>query len=227
MAAVSAVTFDAATVAEAARRVRDRIAAAGGDPSSVAIVAVTKGFGIEAVQAAVAAGLVACGENYGQELVAKANDPGAPDAVSWHFLGKVQRNKVRAMAPHVALWQGVDRVAAGEAIQRAAPGAAVLVQVNLTGDATRNGCGWDDVAGLVERLRGLGLDARGLMGVAGLEGAASQFARLAALGRRLGLRELSMGMSGDLEDAVRAGTTMVRVGTALFGARPGGAEARR
>ena len=207
--------------------VRARVASTGRDPADVSIVAMTKGFGADAVEAAVAAGLVDCGENYAQALLAKVDE--APAETRWHFLGPIQRNKVKALAPHVAVWQGIDRDAAAEAVARHQPGAAVLVQVNLADDPARPGCGWDGAPALVERSRELDLDVRGLMGVASpdLERARQQFRRLAALARDLELAELSMGMTGDLEVALEEGATMIRIGTALFGARPGTSPARR
>lgn len=214
-------------VTAALAEVRDRIEASGRPPGEVRIVAVTKGFGVDAVLAAHDAGLVDCGENYAQSLLDKVDE--APSATRWHFLGPVQRNKVKALAPHVALWQGIDREAAGAEVARRAPGARVLVQVNLTGAPGRPGCGWSDAPALVDRLRELGLDVQGLMGVAGRDRdeARQQFRRLAALAGRLGLPERSMGMSGDLEVAVQEGATTVRIGTALFGARPGTVQVRR
>jgi len=114
-----------ASVATNLARVRARIEAAGGDLAAVTIVAVTKGFGPDAVRAALGAGLDDLGDNYAQELLAKraAVGPGA----HWHFLGPVQRNKVGALAPAVDWWHSVDRVAVGEAIARHRPGARVLV----------------------------------------------------------------------------------------------------
>lgn len=214
------------SVQDRVEQVRARIAAAGRRPDDVAIVAVTKGFGPNAVEAAVAAGLHDCGENYAQELLAKAAATGAV-GVRWHFMGPVQRNKVAALAAHVALWQGVDRIAAAAEIARRAPGARVLVQVNLSGDPARPGSEWGEAPALVEEAVDLGLEVGGLMGVAGRKGAREQFRRLAALATRLGLTEVSMGMSGDFEVAVQEGSTMVRIGTALFGARPGAAQVRR
>ena len=206
-----------ATLADRVAGVRARIAdAAGGRP--VTLVAVTKGFGRDTVAAARAAGLDDLGESYAQELVAKAGAIG--DGGRWHFLGAVQRRKVRVLAPFVHLWQSVDRVEAGREIARHAPGAAVLVQVNVTGLRNRNGCTWDEAPALVDDLRRLGLDVRGLMAVADRDDPRPQFHRLADLGRRLGLPELSIGMSGDLDVAVEEGSTMVRVGEALFGPRP-------
>lgn len=203
--------------------VRARIAAAAGRP--VALVAVTKGMGPAAVTAARQAGLDDLGENYGQELLRKA--PAAPSGTRWHFLGAVQRRKVRDLAPVVALWQSVDSLPGGLAIARHAPGARVLVQVNLTGDPRRRGCGFAEAPALVDELRHAGLDVAGLMGVGPPDDPRPGFRHLALLGRRLGLAELSMGMSGDYEAAVAEGSTMVRLGTALFGPRSAPADLRR
>ena len=207
-------------MSEAAVAVRARIASTGRDPDGVMLVAVTKGHGVEAVRAAVDAGLVDVGENQAQQLLAKIDD-GAPGAARWHFLGPVQRNKVKKLAPHVALWHGIDRPSAGAEVARHRPGAAVLVQVNIADDETRPGCAWEAAGPLVGQLRDEGLDVRGLMGVASRgDGARAQFRRLAALRDDLGLAELSMGMTSDLEVAVEEGATIVRVGSALFGPRP-------
>jgi uncharacterized pyridoxal phosphate-containing UPF0001 family protein len=186
----------------------------------VTIVAVTKGFGPDAVRQARDAGLVDIGENYAQELSAKA---AAVDdaALRWHFLGHVQRNKVKRLAPLVHLWQSIDRPGLLPA------GARALVQVNLSGLPQRNGCSWDDAAGVVRTLREEGVDVRGLMGVAGPGDPRPQFRRLAALARDLGLPEVSMGMSGDYAVAVEEGSTIVRLGTVLFGPRPDRADLRR
>jgi pyridoxal phosphate enzyme (YggS family) len=218
----------AAVVAANLAAVRDRVASTGRDPDGVTIVAVTKGFGPETVSAAVGAGLLDIGENYAQELLAKAS--GGPDAVRWHFLGPVQRNKVKALSPHVHLWQAIDRAPAGHAVARCHPGAAVLVQVNPTGRPGRPGCPPGAAADLVADLRADGLDVRGLMAVGpGEEAEAARpgFRRLATLGRELGLHELSIGMSEDLEVAVEEGATMIRIGRALFGARPRIRSSRR
>jgi uncharacterized pyridoxal phosphate-containing UPF0001 family protein len=186
----------------------------------VRVIGVTKGFGPEAVRAAREAGLTDLGENYAAELVVKA---AAADAgVVWHFLGAVQRNKVRELAPLVGLWQSVARQVEGERIARFAPRAPVLVQVETTGLPGRNGCPPAATGELVARLVDLGLEVRGLMTVAapGGDAAKQSFETLARLADRLGLEERSMGMSDDLEAAVAAGSTMVRIGRALFGARP-------
>jgi pyridoxal phosphate enzyme (YggS family) len=212
-------------VARRLRAVRERIERAGGDPGRITVIAVTKGFDADAVRAARGAGLADIGENYAAELLAKAEalagDPAAAGVV-WHFLGAVQRNKVAALAPCVGLWQSVAREAEGARIERFAPGAPVLVQVEATGLPGRNGCPPAEVAGLVGRLRDHGVDVRGLMTVAapGEEAAQDAFGAVARLADELGLEERSMGMSDDLEAAVAAGTTMVRIGRALFGERP-------
>lgn len=206
--------------------VRRRIESAGGDPASVRVVAVTKGFGPAAVAAAVHAGLLDVGENYAQELVSKASavPPLLPQGASvrWHFLGAVQRNKVRSLAPLVDCWEGVTRVVEGEEIARRRPKAEVLVEVDVSGVAGRNGCPPLSAAGLVRSLVGLGLDVQGLMTVAPVdpEMARSGFRTVRELADSLGLPVRSMGMSDDLELAVAEGSTTVRVGRALFGDRP-------
>jgi uncharacterized pyridoxal phosphate-containing UPF0001 family protein len=232
---MSAPVVDNAVLAERLAAVRARIAATGRAPADVVVVAVTKGFGVGAVQAAAAVGLADLGENYAHELIEK--HPAAPDR-RWHFLGRVQRNKVRSIAASVDLWQGVDRVAAGEEIARRSPGARVLVQVRIDHTASRdaggsdgrNGCDPDDVPALVERLDGLGLHVRGLMAVGppgAPELARPGFRAVTALADRLGLSERSMGMTNDLDVAVEEGSTMVRVGRGLFGARPVAPKMRR
>lgn len=210
------------SVAAAAAAVRQRVEAAGGDPERVRIIAVTKGHGLDAVQEALDAGLSDLGESYAQELVGKAEQL-APE-VRWHFIGGLQRNKVRLVAPFVHLWQSVDRLSLAAEIARRAPGAAVLVQVNVTGLEHQSGCPPARVASVVEGCTDLGLDVRGLMAI-GPQGSddvvRAGFRQVRELADRLGLPERSMGMSGDLEVAVAEGSTMIRVGTALFGPRGG------
>lgn len=207
-------------VAHRLAAIRSRIVAAGG--ADVQIVAVTKGFGAEAIDACVAAGCADVGENYAQEAVAKWTSFASPPA-RLHFIGRLQTNKVRMLAPHVALWQSVDRAALVDAISRSAPGARVLVQVNVSDEPTKGGCVPDVAASIVDRARAAGLAVEGLMtvGRTGEPGdAAAGFAVLRRLVDRLGLSVCSMGMSDDLEIAVAEGATMVRVGSALLGMRP-------
>lgn len=219
--------------------VRERIASAAPRPEAVRLVAVTKGFGIDVVRAALDAGLVDLGESYVQELVAKAvavddaveAGTGAAPTVAprWHAIGRLQRNKVRKAAPFVTLWHSVDRLSLGAEIARCAPGASVLVQVNTSGEDTKGGCTPAMAPGLVEGLVDLGLDVQGLMTIAPAgppEQARPAFHTARELRDRLGLSELSMGMSGDLEVALSEGATIVRVGSGLFGPRPRGDGAR-
>ncbi len=208
--------------------VRQRIAGAGGDPGAVTIVAMTKALPAAAVHAAVDAGLADIGENYAQELTAKATE--APAEVRWHFVGPVQRNKVGRLAGLVYQWHAVDRIAAADAIAAKAPRATVLVQVNVAGEAAKRGCSPQEAPTVVGHAIAAGLDVRGLMTVGPLgppEAARPGFRRLARLAQDLGLPELSMGMSADLEVAVQEGATILRLGTALFGPRPVSAEVRR
>jgi pyridoxal phosphate enzyme (YggS family) len=208
--------------------VRQRIEARGVDPGGLRIVAVTKGFGPDAVASAVRAGLVDVGENYAQELVVKA--AASPGGARWHFLGNVQRNKVRRLAPLVSTWHCIDRPAAAEAVAAVRPGVEVLVEVNVSGARSRPGCRPDDVEDLVAHCRGLPLGMRGLMVVAPAgdsERARDCFRWLSVTARRLGLRELSMGMSDDFEVAVEEGATILRLGRVLFGPRPGRSPVQR
>ena len=215
--------LSAETVRLRLEEVRSRIADAGGDSDRVRVIAVTKGFDSEAVKAAVAAGCTDIGESYAQELLGKAGAV-AESGAKLHFLGGIQRNKIGRLAPHVDLWHSVDRIEVGEAIARHSPAARVLVQVDLLdrAQAGRRGVPVVTVPSLVETLLGLGLTVDGLMAVGPPPPADPEpgFRRVAALAHQLGLPEVSIGMSGDLEAAVRAGSTMVRVGTALFGPRP-------
>jgi PLP dependent protein len=216
-------------VATAVEEVRARIAAAarsaGRDPDAVRLVAATKMVPAERVAEVVALGVRDVGENRAQELLAKAGalaatTQGAEADVCWHFLGRLQRNKVRGLAEHVTWWQSVDREALGVAIARHAPGARVLVEVNLAGEPQKGGCAPTDADRLLDALRGLGLRVEGLMTIppAG-DDPRPWFAALRELGGVLGVDQLSMGMTDDYETAVEEGATIVRIGRAIFGAR--------
>jgi len=215
------MTGAAVPVRDAVASVRARIAAAarraGRDPSAVTLVAATKTVPPERVAEVIAAGVPDVGENRAQELLAKRHVEGA----RWHFLGRLQRNKVAALAPWVYCWQSVDRDPLAAEIARRAPGAIVLVEVNVAAEAQKGGCAPADTARLVDGCRSLGLTVAGLMTVppAG-DDPRRWFASLRELARHVGVRELSMGMTDDYEIAVEEGATMVRVGRALFGARP-------
>jgi hypothetical protein len=207
---------------------RNRIEWNSADPSSVRIVGVTKGFGVERVRQALRAGLTEIGENYADELVAKADElaggaPGDLPSPTWHFLGAVQRNKVARLAPVVGVWQAVARVEEGRAIARRRPGAVVLVQVDVAGLPGRGGCAPDQVADLVAALGDEDLDVAGLMAVGrpgSPEDARPGFTLVSRLADSLALPVRSMGMSDDVDVALAEGSTMVRVGRSLFGPRP-------
>jgi pyridoxal phosphate enzyme (YggS family) len=211
-------------VAAAVAAVRARIAAAatraGRDPGSVTLVAATKMVPADRIAAALVAGVRDVGENRAQELLTKAPTL-AGASPRWHFLGPLQRNKVKALARWVTCWQTIDRVAVGAAVARHAPGARVLVEVNLGDEPQKAGCAPGETSALVDALRALGLVVDGLMAVPPL-GADPRpfFARLRQLAARDALLELSMGMTDDFEIAVEEGATLVRVGRALFGERP-------
>lgn len=214
------MTIDPDRVREAVAGVRDRIRAAGGD-ESVLLLAVTKGFGPEAIEAALAVGCRAIGENYAQELVAK-RDVAARAEV--HFIGQLQTNKVRQVAGLVQVYETVDRSRLAQEIAKRDPGAAVLLQVDTSGEPGKGGCLLADLDALADDARSAGLDVRGLMTVGPTEGgpeaARPGFRLVRATADRLGFAVCSMGMSDDLEVAVQEGSTEVRIGSALFGPRP-------
>jgi pyridoxal phosphate enzyme (YggS family) len=221
---------DEVAIAERLTEVRERIAtaarSAGRDPEGVTLVVVTKEVGVERVRAAISAGAVDLGENRTADLATKATT--IAGTVRWHFIGRLQRNKVRVAAPHVALWQSIDREELAVEVARRAPGAAVLVQVNMTGEPQKGGCPPDEAAALVDACRAQALRVDGLMTVPALAGDPRPvFAGVRKMTDDLGLRVCSMGMSGDYEVAIAEGATMVRVGSAIFGPRPGAADARR
>lgn len=206
---------------------RRRIESAGGDPAKVRVVAVTKTFGPEAPLAAIGVGLVDIGENYAAELAEKevVIRDSSTTRPNWHFIGAIQRNKIGLIAPIVDCWQSVSRAVEAESIVAHSAGQVptVFVEVNVSGDPSRAGCPPGETKMLVSAVSESGLEVRGLMAVAPLQGgaeaAASAFLEVARLREELGLAELSIGMSGDIEAAVQAGSTMVRVGSALFGPR--------
>jgi pyridoxal phosphate enzyme (YggS family) len=201
--------------------VRARMAAVGGH--DVGLLPVSKGHPVEAAIAARRSGLMELGENYAQDLAAKAPIvTQCAGSVGWHFIGQLQTNKVRLIAEHVHTWQSVDRIKAGREIAKRAPGARVFAQVNLSTEQQKAGCSFDDIDELVAALYELELDVGGLMGVGSAaddSATAAGFAQLRGVVDRLELAECSMGMSTDLEMAIREGSTMVRIGSDLFGAR--------
>lgn len=220
--------IERAEIMERVAAVRDRIERAGG--VGVRILAVTKGFGADAIVAAVAAGVIDVGENYAQEAVAKVEEVAVLGvAPRVHFIGHLQSNKVRMLAPVVDVWQTVDRPSIIAELERRVPAARVFVQVNATGETSKGGCRLDAVDSVVAAATHAGLRVEGLMtiGPTATDAAATRaaFAATRAAVDRLGLAECSMGMSDDLEIAVGEGSTIVRVGTALFGRRSRGVRA--
>ena len=220
----------AANLAEVQSRVARACERAGRDPAGCALVAVSKTHPLAAVCEAQAAGQLDFGENYVQELREKA--AGLPE-VRWHFIGRMQSNKVKYLAPWIALIHTVDSASLGEEIEKRAGQAGrivpVLAQINVAMQEEKNGCPPAEAPALLRALRGLPhLELRGLMTMPPFweaERVRPFFAELRRLRDRLQddlgapLPELSMGMSADFEAAVEEGATLVRVGTAIFGAR--------
>jgi pyridoxal phosphate enzyme (YggS family) len=209
-------------VARAARR-------ANRPPSSVTIVAVSKQQPAAAIVAAHRAGITHFGESYVQEALPKM-DAVADLAATWHFVGKLQANKTRHVAERFDWVHTVDRLRIAERLNEQRPAFAaplnVLIQVNQGDESQKSGTSPADVAALARGIAALPrLKLRGLMTLPPQSGApADWFAALAALRTRLAadgieLDSLSMGMSGDFEEAIAAGATLVRIGTAIFGAR--------
>ncbi|MGY1847944.1 MULTISPECIES: YggS family pyridoxal phosphate-dependent enzyme [unclassified Blastococcus] len=226
------------SLAENLRAVRARIdraaRAAGRDPATVSLLAVSKTWPADDVRALAALGQRDFGENRVQELLGKAAAL-ADVELRWHVVGQLQRNKAAAVARTGAVVHSLDRAALAATLDRAGQETGrpvdVLVQVDLGGPegrlAARGGARPEEVPALADLVASApGLRLRGLMAVAPRgERPAPAFARLAALADRLRADhpqavEVSAGMSADLEEAVAAGATIVRVGTALFGARP-------
>lgn len=212
--------MNSSAVAQRLAVVRERIAAAGG--IDVAVLPVTKRFGIDACFAAYDAGCASVGENYAQEVVSKFATVDRPFGV--HFIGQLQTNKVRQLAPIISVYESVDRSSLIGELAKRAPGASVLIQVAALAEPGKGGCALAEVPALVATAQEAGLDVRGLMTVGpttgGPENAREGFRTVRLLMDRLGLRVCSMGMTDDLEVAVQEGSTQVRVGSALFGERP-------
>jgi pyridoxal phosphate enzyme (YggS family) len=200
--------------------VRARIVRAGRVLEGVRIVAVTKTFAPAMVRAASAAGLTNVAENYVDELIEKRAATADLD-LRWFFLGALQTNKIHRVLAAADVLCAVSRVKEIEKIAKERTDVTIYVQVDCTGATTRNGAAPHEVADLVGRARERGLDVRGLMTVAppDVRGAREAFHITSDLADGLAVVERSMGMSDDLELACELGTTEVRVGRALFGAR--------
>jgi len=220
------------TVAEHLQEIRQEIAsaarAAGRDPDSVQLCAVSKTFPAAAIREAMAAGQTVFGESRAQEAITKI--PELPPA-HWHFIGHLQSNKIRKVLPLCELFHSVDSIDLARDLSRIALELGlrrgVLLQVNVAGDDAKFGFDAASVtAALPELLTLPGIEVRGLMTIPPLEGdPRPHFAALRELRDRLAastghpLPELSMGMSGDFAEAIAEGATIVRVGSAIFGNR--------
>lgn len=215
-------------------RIERACLAAGRDENSVTLLAVSKTFGADAVRQAHAAGQRRFGENYVQEAIAKIQALAElRTGLEWHLIGPLQSNKTRAVAETFDWVHTVDRLKVAERLAEQRPaGLAPLqlcLQVNVSGEASKSGVGFDQLPALAHAVAALPrLRLRGLMSIPEpAEGAQAQrkpHRRLreafeALRGGGLALDTLSMGMSADLEAAVLEGATLVRVGTAVFGAR--------
>lgn len=201
----------------------------------VALLAVSKTFGIEAVEAAWRAGARRFGENYVQEGVEKCRlfRTRHPDAkVEWHFIGSLQSNKTRPVAETFDWVQTIDRVKIAERLSAQRPENLaplnVLIEVNADGEATKSGVSWDEIEALADRIAELPkLRLRGLMAIPeanGADGGRRAFARMREAFEALKRRHpevdtLSMGMTADWRAAVEEGSTLIRVGSGIFGAR--------
>ena len=217
-----------ATIVDNLQGVKARIAraarAAGREPDSVTLLAVSKTHAVERIAQAHAAGQRAFGENYVQEALAKMD---ALPRLEWHLIGPLQSNKTRLAAERFDWVQTIDRARIANRLseQRPAqlPPLNVLIQVNVSGETTKSGIGVKDVTALAAEIAALPrLRLRGLMAVPA-PGANADFAKMKGLydelRARFGFDTLSMGMTDDMEHAIAAGATMVRIGTAIFGSR--------
>ncbi len=216
-------------------------ARAGRSPDHVLLIAVSKTMDVERVRLAIAAGVAALGENRVQEAKEKIEALGRP--VPWHLIGSLQTNKAKDAARLFDWIHSVDRLELAQELSRRAPGGErtlnVLLQVNLGDEPQKGGVAAAELKRLHDAVIGLpGLTVRGLMAIPPAteqpEQARPYFRRLRELRDELGLEHCSMGMSADYEVAIEEGATMVRVGTAIFGARaphgasphPGGGQER-
>jgi pyridoxal phosphate enzyme (YggS family) len=207
------------TIAAALASVRERIATAGGDPSAITIVGVTKTHDSHMVNEAVAAGLSHLGENYVAELHTKSAAR-RDSSVYWHFLGALQSNKIAKVVAAASYIDSVSREREIALLSDKGATQPLCLEVDFTPDRHRSGLSPSLVPGLVDLARSRGLAVRGLMTVAPLgEEPQRAFSALRQLCDDLELPTCSMGMSADFEAAVGCGTTELRLGSILFGAR--------
>lgn len=224
-------------VREVLERISRAAIRAGRRPETICLVAVTKSVPVERIRPAVDAGLRICGENRLQEALPKIEALGGRD-LRWHFIGRLQRRKVKAVVGKFELIHSVDSVELAAEIDRRAGEAGlqqdVLLEINVGREATKTGFSPDEAANVVAALDAMpNLAVRGLMAIPppaqNADAARPHFQTIRELARslasphlhRVRMEELSMGMSRDFEVAVEEGATMVRIGTAIFGERHG------
>ena len=198
----------------------------GRSPAEVTIVAVTKGVEVEAIEAAIKAGIRHIGENRVQEAKEKVERLSTLGLrPMWHMVGHLQTNKVKTAVHIFDIIHSIDSVRLAEVVsQRAQNTIPVLLQVNVSGEGTKSGFSVAELAQVAEEIAGLPrLQVKGLMTIAPMVADAEEvrpiFRRLRQLRDGLGLEHLSMGMTDDFEVAVEEGATMVRIGGAIFGQR--------
>lgn len=209
------------------RQIADAAERSGRDVESITLIAVGKTHPVETLMAAYEAGLRDFGENRATELAAKA--AAMPHDVRWHFIGPLQRNKVRLVRPVVRLLHSMDRPALAEAWLKGPGGAPpALLEVNLADETQKSGVSVEDAPAMTDRLVALGVDLRGVMAIPPLVDSPEEtrrfFRGLAELRdllvvRHPAMQQLSMGMTDDFEMAIEEGATMIRVGRAIFGPR--------
>jgi PLP dependent protein len=211
------------TIAENLAAVEQRIAAAcgraGRKRSEVTLVAVSKTFPADRVSEAIAAGVTHIGENRVQE--ARDKKPLVRGSARWHLIGHLQSNKAKDAVRIFDVIETVDSVDLAQKIARASEAARdVLLQVNLGEEAQKSGVSTNDVEAMARQIRGIGgVNLIGLMAIPPLGDTRQHFRKLRALRDQIGLEQLSMGMSEDFEIAIEEGSTMVRIGRAIFGPR--------
>jgi pyridoxal phosphate enzyme (YggS family) len=211
------------TIAENLAAVEGRIdaacARAGRKRKDVTLVAVSKTFGADRVDEAIAAGVTHIGENRVQE--ARDKKPQVRGGARWHLIGHLQSNKAKDAVRIFDVIETVDSVELAQKIARASETARdVLLQVNIGDEPQKSGVSTADVQGVVQQIRGVqGINLIGLMAIPPIGDPRKHFRRLREIRDQVGLEHLSMGMSEDFEIAIEEGSTMVRIGRAIFGAR--------
>ncbi|WRS28124.1 YggS family pyridoxal phosphate-dependent enzyme [Oscillospiraceae bacterium MB08-C2-2] len=222
-------------LADLRRQVKEAALEAGRDPDSIQIMAVTKTVPAPLVNAAIAGGITLLGENRAQELLEKYPDYHLNQA-EVHFIGHLQTNKVRQIVDKVTMIHSVDRLSLAKEISRRSQELGktmdILLEINVGDEASKSGMPLEQAEGLAEEIAGLpALRIRGLMAIPPICGEIHQiehyFSEIRQLSVDIGAKNrdnmrmdiLSMGMSGDFVPAIRQGSTMIRLGTALFGSR--------